>query len=74
VNVVTALSEGKAKFVPDVLVAGGGNGGAIEGLAATAMRFFGNGGNGASHAAVTPAVSVTEVVTTEPPKNKPSKT
>jgi hypothetical protein len=41
------LSEGKAKFVPDVLVAGGGNGGALDGLAATAMRLFGsNGGNG----------------------------
>jgi hypothetical protein len=47
VNVVTALSEGKAKFVPDVLVAGGGNGGALDGLAATAMRLLGsNGGNG----------------------------
>jgi len=45
VNVVSALAEGKAKFVPDVLVTGGSNGGgAIEGLAATAMRFFGNGG------------------------------
>jgi hypothetical protein len=45
VNVVTALSEGKAKFVPDVLVTSGGNGsGAFDGLAATAMRFFGNGG------------------------------
>jgi len=44
VNVVTALSEGKAKFVPDVLVTGGNGGGAFEGLAATAMRFFGNGG------------------------------
>jgi len=45
VNVVTALAEGKAKFVPDVLVAGGGNGnGALEGLAASAMRFFGSGG------------------------------
>jgi flavin-binding protein dodecin len=44
VNVVAALAEGKAKFVPDVLVAGGSNGnGAIEGLAATAMRFFGTG-------------------------------
>jgi hypothetical protein len=52
VNVVTALAEGKAKFVPDVLVTSSGNGGgAIEGLAATAMRFFGgpsNGGTGAS--------------------------
>ena len=47
VNVVTALSEGKAKFVPDILVTGGGNGGAIEGLAAAAMRFLNtNGGNG----------------------------
>jgi len=47
VNVVAALSEGKAKFMPDVLVAGGGNGGALDGLAATAMRLIGgNGGNG----------------------------
>jgi len=48
VNVVAALAEGKAKFVPDVLVAGGGNNGAIEGLAATAMRFFGSGNGGSS--------------------------
>ena len=57
VNVVAALAEGKAKFVPDVLVAGGGNGnGAIEGLAATAMRLFGsgNGGAGSSAAATKP--------------------
>src|SRR6266853_53248 len=49
VNVVAALAEGKAKFMPDVLVTGGGNGGgALDGLAATAMRFFGptNGGSG----------------------------
>jgi len=47
--VVTALAEGKAKFVPDVLVAGGANGGgAVEGLAATAMRFLGNGGSAAT--------------------------
>jgi len=45
VNVVAALAEGKAKFVPDVLVTGGDGGGAFEGLAATAMRFFGNGGS-----------------------------
>ena len=44
VNVVTALAEGKAKFVPDVLVTGGNGGGAIEGLAATAMRLLGAGG------------------------------
>jgi hypothetical protein len=29
--------------VPDILVAGGGNG-ALEGLAATAMRYLGDGG------------------------------
>jgi hypothetical protein len=44
VNVVTALSEGHARFVPDVLVTSSGNGGgALEGLAATAMRFLGQG-------------------------------
>jgi regulator of protease activity HflC (stomatin/prohibitin superfamily) len=48
VNVISALAEGKAKFVPDILVTSGGNGGALEGLAATAMRYFSNGG---SHAA-----------------------
>jgi hypothetical protein len=49
VNVVAALAEGKAKFVPDVLVTGGGGGnGAIEGLAATAMRLFGPGNGGSS--------------------------
>ncbi|HLW99738.1 MAG TPA: SPFH domain-containing protein [Candidatus Acidoferrales bacterium] len=61
VNVVTALSEGKAKFVPDVLVASGGNGGgAFEGLAATAMRFFGNGGG---LVAKTPAPALEETST-----------
>src|SRR5215510_6615695 len=63
VNVVAALAEGKAKFVPDVLVAGGGNGnGALEGLAATAMRLLGagNGGPGASApASKSPAVALT---------------
>jgi len=53
VNVISSLSEGKAKFVPDILVASGGNGGgALEGLAATAMRFF-NGGNGKHSDAIT---------------------
>jgi hypothetical protein len=46
VNVVAALAEGKAKFVPDVLVTGGSHGGAIDGLAATAMRLFGPGNGG----------------------------
>jgi hypothetical protein len=63
VNVVTALSEGKAKFVPDVLVTGG-NGGALDGLAATAMRFFGNGGNGGAAAALPKPSSQTIVEAT----------
>ncbi|HTZ73260.1 MAG TPA: SPFH domain-containing protein [Candidatus Aquilonibacter sp.] len=50
VNVVTALSEGTSKFVPDILVTSGSNGGgAFDGLAATAMHYLaGNGGAGAA--------------------------
>ena len=62
VNVVAALAEGKAKFVPDVLVTGGGNGsGALDGLAATAMKFFGsgNGGTGSGAAAKLPPAPLT---------------
>jgi SPFH domain / Band 7 family len=73
VNVVTALSEGKVKFVPDVLVAGGGNGGALDGLAATAMRFFGNGGSAITRA---PAQTIIEDTVTKTPtqdKNAPAK-
>jgi alcohol dehydrogenase class IV len=33
------LSDGKAKFMPDVLVAGGG-GGSIDALAAALVKFF----------------------------------
>ncbi|MGA8223114.1 MAG: SPFH domain-containing protein [Candidatus Acidiferrales bacterium] len=75
VNVISSLSEGKAKFVPDILVASGGNGGgALEGLAATAMRFF-NGGNGKQSEAITvPSASPTTepAVATggEPPQPK----
>jgi len=43
VNVINALAEGRAKFVPDILVTGGSSGGALDGLAATAMRYLGNG-------------------------------
>jgi uncharacterized membrane protein YqiK len=48
VNVITALSEGTSKFVPDILVTGGSNGGgALDGLAATAMRYLArNSGTG----------------------------
>lgn len=60
VNVINALAEGKAKFVPDVLVTGGNGGGAIEGLAATAMRFLGTpgGGNGGAVSAKPPATAL----------------
>jgi hypothetical protein len=68
VNVVTALSEGKAKFVPDVLVTGGNGGGALDGLAATAMRFFGNGGNSGAGAALPKpsAQTIVEATVTKP--------
>jgi hypothetical protein len=45
VNVITALADGSSKFVPDILVTSGSNGGGpLDGLAATAMRYL--GGNG----------------------------
>jgi hypothetical protein len=78
VNVIASLSEGRAKFVPDILVTGGGNGGgALEGLAATAMRFF-NGGNGkhADAIAIPPAAPAGEPAmqsTSEPSPPKKSK-
>jgi hypothetical protein len=45
VNIVAALSEGRAKFVPDILVTGGNGSSALDGLAATALRLL-NGGSG----------------------------
>jgi hypothetical protein len=50
VNVIAALSEGRAKFVPDILVTGGGASGAFDGLAAAMMRFLNGGGAGKSAA------------------------
>ncbi|HET6374182.1 MAG TPA: SPFH domain-containing protein [Candidatus Polarisedimenticolia bacterium] len=40
VNVASALSEGGARFVPEVLVTGGGQG-AVDGLAGVLMRYLG---------------------------------
>jgi precorrin isomerase len=40
VNVVTALAEKNVRFVPEVLVTGGNGHGAIDGLAATAMKWI----------------------------------
>ena len=72
VNVVSSLAEGKAKFVPDILVAGGANGGgALDGLAATAMRFLGNGGSSAAKLAA-PA-SIPAASPDAPSAEKPKK-
>ena len=40
VNAVNALADGHIRFVPDVLVTGGNGAGAIDGLAASLMRFL----------------------------------
>jgi len=74
VNVITALSEGTTKFVPDVLVtSGNGGGGALDGLAAAAMRYLGNGGNGgaaavASKAGETTAPKISSLLPASPAK------
>jgi regulator of protease activity HflC (stomatin/prohibitin superfamily) len=56
VAVANAVSEGHITVVPEVLVTGGGGGGggAIDGLAATLMRYLGNGANGAGSGNGTP--------------------
>jgi uncharacterized membrane protein YqiK len=41
VNIINALAEKNVKIVPDILVAGGGGSGALDGVAATLMRFLG---------------------------------
>jgi uncharacterized membrane protein YqiK len=49
VAVANAVSEGHLTVVPEVLVTGGGGGGGpVDGLAATLMRFFANGGTGSA--------------------------
>ena len=76
VNVISSLSEGKAKFVPDILVTSGGNGGALDGLAATAMRFFaGNGGRSSAAAmpSIAPAAEPAAPATIEPATPKKQK-
>jgi hypothetical protein len=41
VNLAAALAESKTRFVPDVVVAGGG-GGSMDGLAGSIMRWLGS--------------------------------
>ncbi len=65
VNVITALADGSSKFVPDILVTSGSNGGgALDGLAATAMKYLGGNGGGKALSAGQPA---------EPAAGAPSK-
>ncbi len=45
VNIAGSLAEGRVKFVPDVLVAGGAAGGALDGLAGTLVQFLRGGGS-----------------------------
>ncbi|QQS34936.1 MAG: hypothetical protein IPM56_11770 [Ignavibacteriales bacterium] len=40
VNVIDAVMKGDKKIMPDILVAGGGTGGSLDGLAATLMKFL----------------------------------
>jgi len=83
VNVIAALSEGRAKFVPDILVTGGSGSGALDGLAATAMRFLNGGGSGKaaqpapaaptesaapSASAALPAMPISPTVPEKPPQ------
>ncbi|NPV58557.1 MAG: hypothetical protein HPY75_02700 [Actinobacteria bacterium] len=48
VNSVDALSRSGVSFVPQILVAGGGNGGVLEALAAQIMGAVARGGGGAA--------------------------
>lgn len=70
VNVITQLSEGTSKFVPDILVTSGSNGGgALDGLAATAMRYLGGNGGAAGNG----KTSVSKSGASDAPPGKPSK-
>ncbi len=47
VNIASALSESKTRFVPDIFISGGNNSGVLEALAAKLMGSLGNtSGNG----------------------------
>jgi hypothetical protein len=70
VNVIAALAEGRANFVPEILVTGGDGSSAIEGLAATAMRFFNSGRRAATLPGETPAPPATPPSAQLPPARK----
>jgi hypothetical protein len=64
VNIAKALTSGSQKFVPDVLVTGGG-GGSIDGLASTLMKTF-LGAGGKQPPSATPAESEAPMAAGEP--------
>jgi hypothetical protein len=74
VNIVTSLADGTSKFVPDILVASGSNGGgALDGLAATAMRYLAGSGGAGNGKAAAPKPGSLPAGTTPAPPPKPSK-
>jgi hypothetical protein len=72
VNVITALADGSTKFVPDILVTSGSNGGGpLDGLAATAMRYL--GGNGGKSLPGSPATEAGAGTPASAPGKQPGK-
>jgi SPFH domain / Band 7 family len=70
VNVITALADGSTKFVPDILVTSGSNGGGpLDGLAATAMRYL--GGNGGKRLPGIPAADAGASAPASAPAKQP---
>ena len=66
VNMATILAEKNLKFVPEILVAGGGTG-SIDGLAGALMRYLKVGGEGQTMAENKPSVPASEMVVEPPP-------
>jgi uncharacterized membrane protein YqiK len=64
VAVANAVADGHVTVVPEVLVTGGG-GGSFDGLAATLMRYFGNG-NGHAPSPATPTEAASPAVAAPP--------
>ena len=60
VNAVTVLAEKGAKFMPEILVAGGDGSGSLDGLSATLMRYISGRGAG-SKIAPAPTAAPVEV-------------
>jgi uncharacterized membrane protein YqiK len=72
VAVANAVSEGHLTVVPEVLVTGGsgGGGGPVDGLAATLIRFFANGGSGGATGG-TAAIDASGRASEPPPETVP---